>query len=222
MVAPDTAALQDAQRDDWTALLILLWIPLGLWIDARMPYGQPSADLVTWSFFLLLVVRASRLERKTLLSCLVYATLGEVFLALVWSVYTYRLANLPLFVPPGHVLLFCLGRHIAACLPQRSVVPLGIVGIAIGLDAILRRGDSFSIPLLVLFALALRSHDQRPLFVTMFLLAFAMELVGTSLGNWRWRESAPWLELAAANPPAAVGAFYVVLDRLVTWTARQR
>ena len=45
-------------------------------------------------------------------------TAGEVFLSLVWGLYEYRLGNIPLFVPPGHVLLFFLGTQIAQRIPE--------------------------------------------------------------------------------------------------------
>ncbi|MCB9890211.1 MAG: hypothetical protein H6832_06460 [Planctomycetes bacterium] len=199
-------------------LLVPLWIVLGLWIDARWTSGQRIVDVVTWVLFVGFVVVEPTRSRWSLLACLLYATLGEVFLSLIWGLYDYRLGSLPLFVPPGHVLLFLLGRATAPRLAPTAVAVAASIAAVITLEAIVRRGDQFSIPLLTLFALALLSRGQRALFVAMFFLALAMELVGTSLGNWAWRETTPWLGLTATNPPIAVGAFYVVLDRLVTWT----
>lgn len=52
----------------------------------------------------------------------------------------------------------------------------------------------------------------------MFVLALAMEIYGTLLGNWRWSTDVPWIGLTALNPPLAAGAFYCVLDLLVVAT----
>ena len=52
----------------------------------------------------------------------------------------------------------------------------------------------------------------------MFVLALAMEIYGTWLGNWTWARDVPWLGLTAVNPPLAAGAFYCVLDLLVVAT----
>ena len=41
-------------------------------------------------------------ERHFYLSCIAIATAGELFLSLVWGLYTYRLENVPMFVPPGN------------------------------------------------------------------------------------------------------------------------
>jgi hypothetical protein len=52
----------------------------------------------------------------------------------------------------------------------------------------------------------------------MFVLALAMEIYGTLLGNWTWSADVPWLGLTALNPPLAAGAFYCVLDLLIVAT----
>ncbi|MCA8972073.1 MAG: hypothetical protein KDC95_19955 [Planctomycetes bacterium] len=218
-LAPRTPIDLDTRSHPLAFLIIPTWIVFGLWIDARWLHGQTIVDVVTWCILAGFIVAEPPRSRWMLLACLLYATLGEVFLSLIWGLYDYRLGSLPLFVPPGHVLLFLLGRAVACKLSKAVVITSAVVAVAIALEAIVRRGDHFSIPLLGLFGVALASRDQRALFVTMFLLALAMELVGTSLGNWKWRETTPWLGLMATNPPIAVGAFYVVLDRLVTWTA---
>jgi hypothetical protein len=53
----------------------------------------------------------------------------------------------------------------------------------------------------------------------MFVLAWLMEIYGTTLGNWTWRTTVPWFEWPTRNPPLAAGAFYCVLDALVMATA---
>jgi hypothetical protein len=58
----------------------------------------------------------------------------------------------------------------------------------------------------------------RKLYATMFLLALAMEIYGTWLGNWTWSPHVPWLGLTTLNPPLAAGAFYCVLDLLIVAT----
>ena len=42
-----------------------------------------------------------------------FATVGEVTGSLVWGVYTYRLHNLPLFIPPAHGLVYLSGLALA-------------------------------------------------------------------------------------------------------------
>jgi hypothetical protein len=72
--------------------------------------------------------------------------------------------------------------------------------------------------LFTIFVLCLSFGRARKLYAVMFVLALAMELYGTALGNWRWSASVPWTHLTALNPPLAAGAFYSVLDLLVVAT----
>ncbi len=74
---------------------------------------------------------------------------------------------------------------------------------------------------LLLLLLALRYGPAPRLYATMFLLALAMELYGTWLGNWAWRAEIPWLGWVTLNPPFAAGAFYCTLDWLVGWVRKR-
>src|SRR4051812_19424808 len=95
--------------------LIVATIAGGLLVDQLwVSHGQDAASLLVWLVFAVLWMRGSPRQRLAFLACLAFATAGEVFLSLVWGLYEYRLGNIPLFVPPGHVLLFFLGTQIAA------------------------------------------------------------------------------------------------------------
>src|SRR5437868_12040219 len=116
--------------------LIVATIAGGPFIDQQ--WGGPGQVLVsafTWILLASLLGRSETHSRRALVACLLIATAGEVFLSLVWGLYRYRQGNIPLFVPPGHVLLFFLGSRIAERLPERSVA--WIAAIAAPLVALL-------------------------------------------------------------------------------------
>src|SRR4051812_23974803 len=103
-------------------VVIVATIALGLFVDQHWgARGQVVVSALTWLLVAEVLRRSPATRRTALIACLVIATLGEVFLSLVWGLYQYRQGNIPLFVPPGHVLLFFLGTRIAARLPGRSV-----------------------------------------------------------------------------------------------------
>lgn len=203
--------MQSASR---LALLIVVTIAGGLLADSRAgSWGQPLVSVWVWGLVGWLLWRERDL-RPRLAACLLIATSGEAVLSLGWGLYDYRLGNLPLFVPPGHVLLYWLGLHLAARLPawlltwgpRLAVVAVSALALA-GLDWL-------GPPLLLLFLLCVRRGPAPQLYVTMFLLSLLMELWGTWLGCWSWRAFAPGLGWPVANPPLAAGAFYCVLDLL--------
>jgi hypothetical protein len=211
--SPDFPPVNKGQAGFAWAIVAL--ISIGLAVDASpFPHGQAIVSVASWLFFAQLLHRETEL-RASLLLCLGFATAGEILLSLIWGLYDYRLGNLPAFVPPGHVLLFWLGLTLAEKMPAR-VQPLLVwtVSIATLAAAVLNR-DLLSLPLLALFLGCLRFGPSPRLYSTMFMLALAMELWGTWLGNWCWRDSVPGLAIGAGNPPLAAGAFYCALDLLV-------
>jgi hypothetical protein len=203
---------------------IVATIVFGLGVDAHGGVaGQPVVNCVAWALFAYLLGVSTRADRIAYLVCLLLATVGEVFLALVWGVYDYRLGNLPLFVPPGHVLLYALGKWIAERVLFTARAPVCIAVLAIGAALAASGKDGLSAPLAVLFVLCMRYGSAPGLYAVMFGLALAMELLGTALGNWTWRATVPWVGWPALNPPFAAGAFYCALDLLVGWfTQRAR
>jgi hypothetical protein len=196
--------------------LIVFTILGGLLLDYHWPnFGQEAASLIVWILCFGLFLRSDSRARPALLACLIIATAGEIFLSLVWGLYTYRLANIPLFVPPGHVLLFYLGTQLATRLPDRAEWWIAALAFPMVMAFAWAGRDTLGPVLFGLFLLCLWLSPARKLYATMFVLSYAMELYGTWVGNWVWSADVPWLGLKTINPPVAAGAFYCVLDLLV-------
>ena len=196
--------------------LIVATIAGGLLLDYHWAhFGQVAVSAAAWLVCLGLWLRSGPRGRPALLACLVFATAGEVFLSLVWGLYEYRLRNIPLFVPPGHVLLFFLGTQIAARLPQRSEWWIAALAAPVVIAFAWDGRDTLGPLLYGLFLICMLVSPSRRLYATMFVLSLAMELYGTWIGNWVWADRVPGLGLTTLNPPIAAGAFYCVLDFLV-------
>lgn len=204
-------------------MLIAATLAVGLAVDVRTDIvGQTITSIGVWTVLLVLLNRMAREVRRALMTCLVIATIGEIFLSLVWGLYAYRLGNVPLFVPPGHVLLLMLGLWLADRLHEtaaRSILGCaGIYSVAVAAAGI----DTLGIALFAVFAVAWYvMPSQRRLYASTFVLALALELYGTWLGNWTWAALVPRLELVTTNPPGASGAFYCALDALVAAASLQ-
>lgn len=206
-------------RKTWCVPVFVLVITAGLAIDQRFqPWGQAAVNAAVWTLFAALVWLRRGAERLALLACLAYAWAGELFLSEFLGLYSYRESGIPLFVPPGHVLLLLLGVEVVRALPSKvfSIVPwtmLPLVALAAwtGMDP--------SAPwLFALYLVCLRFGPSPALYSAMFLLSLAMEIYGVWLGNWTWTAEAVLGGLRLHNPPLAAGAFYCVLDWLVIAT----
>jgi hypothetical protein len=137
--------------------------------------------------------------------------------SILWGVYTYRLHNLPTFIPPAHGLVFMAGLALSEALRRRAALLVGAAALAavtwgvLGL-AVLPRMDAagaLGVPLLLLFLWRSRA---RAAYAGVFLVVGALELYGTAIGTWRWAAALPGLGIPDGNPPSGVASGYVWFD----------
>ena len=99
----------------------LLW--LDRYVDRR---GQLLLGAATW-LVLLLAARALPAERRAQVAIVVVAaTCAELTGSILWGVYSYRLANLPSFVPPAHGLVYLTGLSLSRVLAGRERALVGV------------------------------------------------------------------------------------------------
>jgi hypothetical protein len=214
-VSPGLSAFSGAPR----AAVIVTVIGGGLALDQLVAFwGQTLTNAAVWALFLWWLREADPREQLCLAVCVVYATLGEIFLSLAWGLYEYRLANIPLFVPPGHALLFTLGVLLAQRLREWIAWAVPLAALPFVLFLLVTGAGTLDALLYALFVACILFGRARRLYAVMFVLALAMEIYGTWLGNWAWTANVPWLGLTSINPPLAAGAFYCVLDLLIVTT----
>jgi len=194
----------------------------GLWADGYVGHaGQLLLGLLTAAVLAALLALHSRAVRLQTLAVVGIATLGEVVGSLIWGLYSYRLDNLPAFVPPGHGLVFLCGVSLAMLFAQRPAPLLG-VGIAgagawgvAGIALLPALDVAGAIGCALLVAVLLRT--RRPIYAGVFLAVAALELYGTAVGTWTWQGVVPGLGLAQGNPPSGAASGYVVFDVLALW-----
>ncbi len=182
--------------------------------------GQLAVSAWSWGVMFRLLRTSPREWRLPFWVCLCWATFGEIFLSLVWGLYTYRLDNIPFYIPPGHVLLFWLGLTFASRVPAAFVALVPATAVAYAAYAWINGVDTVSILLIALFVLCMLQGEGRRLYAVMFVASLAVELYGTWMGNWLWHPEVPHFGLTSANPPIAAGSFYCMLDVLVGLTVR--
>lgn len=201
-------------------LLIVATLAGGLAADGNTGFaGQVALSAGFWGVLFYLLGCVNRDERRALIACLAISTAGEMLLSLVWGLYVYRLGNIPLFVPPGHALMLMLGISLSRRMPEAAAVAIILCAAAYTLAAAAAGVDTLGVALFLMFAMAaLAMPVQRRLYASTFVLALALELYGTWMGNWTWPREVPGMALVTTNPPGASGAFYSVLDALVVAT----
>jgi hypothetical protein len=183
--------------------------------------SQMTLSLLAWAFLAIALVLQPPAIRVQVVVLVIVATVLECVGSLIWGAYTYRLDNLPLYVPAGHGL-FYLSALRAASLPllqrhRRAIV----IGVTAGATAWMLYGlIAHPLPDLlgfVTWAIFIRFivRGRYPLlYAVSFAMTTALELYGTGLGIWTWSPVLPVLMLPAGNPPTGIGAGYAAMDAL--------
>jgi hypothetical protein len=183
-------------------------------VDLR---GQLVLGALTW---LALVVAARTLptERRLQVAVVICAaTVAELTGSILWGVYSYRLHNLPTFVPPAHGLVFIAGVSLSQALRahvRTLVLVAATIATAWGIAGltILPRTDAagaLGVPLLLAFLWRSRA---RGAYGGVFLVVAGLELYGTAIGTWHWAGRLPGLGIPDGNPPSGVASGYVWFD----------
>src|ERR1044072_2069707 len=96
----------------WFVGAMAVFIPSLLLVDRDGLVPQLVFSAITFAFVFGFTWR-SRVPRLQILTAVLVATLAEMFLSLVWGLYTYRHFIIPLYVPPGHGLFYALAADTA-------------------------------------------------------------------------------------------------------------
>jgi hypothetical protein len=179
--------------------------------------AQLALGGLTWVVLIAWLTRIPVQRRAQVLGVIVFATIGEVTGSLIWGLYTYRLHNLPLFVPPAHGLVFLTGVSLALALAKHARIVVAMAAAAaitwgvLGLMAIPRRdvAGALGIPLLLIF---FWRSSSRAIYAAVFIVVGALEFYGTAIGTWQWRAEIPYLGIPDGNPPSGVASGYIWFD----------
>ena len=204
------------------AIAVLAAIDIAL--DSRVPGTLPQHGLgVATALVLAGALRLSAPEeRREALLCVVVSTAFELFATQVWGLYHYRFGNVPLYVPPGHGLVFLFAAHAARTplLERHGRAFRGVVlalATAWAIGGLLRWGASAGArdghgalywPFFAGFVLFSRRFGGA--FAATFVLTSGIELLGTALGTWHWASEVPGLGVPSADPPSVVAGGYCV------------
>ena len=203
-------------------LSFITFVAVALPLDrSSTPAQQATLSLLAWAFLGIALALQLPAIRVQVAGLVVLATILECVGSLVWGAYTYRLENLPLYVPAGHGL-FYLSALRAASLPwlQRNARTV-VVAVTAGATAWMLYGlvarplpDLLGFVTWAIFVRFIVRGRYPVLYAVSFAMTTALELYGTGLGIWRWSPVLPVLMLPAGNPPTGIGAGYAAMDAL--------
>jgi hypothetical protein len=198
---------------------MLVFIPALLILDRDGLGPQLLFSAITFAFLFASTYR-SPVPRLQILTAILVATLGEMFLSLIWGLYGYKHFLIPLYVPPGHGIFYALAAETAAQEGIRKreavIVPrVLIAGTLLAFINLFGRGDTWGFVWWTIVLMLIRSSRNQLMLSACFVYTMYLEWVGTAIGNWFWNPYVPFVGLHSANPPAGVGILYILLDMIV-------
>jgi hypothetical protein len=207
--------------------LIAGYLAALLAVDTQVDlHGQLVLGALTW-VALVVAARPLPVERRAQVAVVICAaTVAELTGSILWGVYSYRLHNLPTFVPPAHGLVFIAGLSLSEALRRHArtlvfaAATIASVWGILGLTALPRvdAAGALGVPLLLTFLWRSRA---RAAYAGVFLVVACLELYGTAIGTWHWAEKLPGLGVPDGNPPSGVASGYVWFDVMALLVAPQ-
>ncbi|MGB0879480.1 MAG: hypothetical protein ACPGTO_02835 [Polaribacter sp.] len=214
---------------------LFLFILFGLFLDsfhmvAITENAQLYANISMCIGFLIVFLQVNKRAKEQMIYAVLIAILGEYLFSIALGMYTYRLENVPHYIPLGHALVYVAVLYFskaASIIKYRKKIEI-VFTICILVYAtlfLIFKSDVFGFVMTVATLLILRNKPRERLFyVTMYITVAYLEIIGTQYLCWKWPETAfnifPFLK--SANPPSGISLFYFLLDLGCLWLYKQR
>lgn len=192
----------------------------GLFMATKISYGQTITNTILLVGFVILYFRSVPRIRALMIYAVIIGFIGEYFFSIYLEMYTYRLGNLPFYVPLGHAALYArtftftkasfVKKHHKVLENYLLVFMAILSGIYLVFFS-----DVFGFVMTIAVVLLLWKRPQdRLFFYTMYFSVALLEIGGTAYGVWHWPDTAfgvfPFLP--SHNPPSGISLFYFLLD----------
>lgn len=206
--------------------LLLIFIAIGLYFDSRFFIGyfehsQWIANGIMVVVLAYLYVTATARVKEQILYAVIIGIVGEYLFCIGLGMYSYRLQNVPHYVPLGHAIVF-LGVYYfsrqSKVRGNRKQIELflSIIIAVFAISFLLFKKDVFGFALTILVFYFLRKYpNERLFYLAMYFVVACLELIGTTYECWWWPST--WFGkidiIPSGNPPAGISFFYFGLDR---------
>ena len=208
----------------------ILFIWLGLFLDSSYLASMYSnsqwlTNLLVIPVFIWTYLKTSKQVKQLMLFGLVLATVGEIVFSLLLGMYTYRLENLPLYIPFGHTIIYASVYYIVKePLIQENkegIIKLLYFSIIIYSSIwLIFASDLFGfLCMLVILWIFHRRPHTKLFFLIMYFMIVYLELLGTYYNCWHWPNTLfNFIDfIPSANPPSAISVFYFGFDAGCLW-----
>jgi hypothetical protein len=218
-----------------TVGLLYLFFIIGLFLDSFYMVNitkdaQWYANALMLSVFFVTFFKMTKTIKERMIFAVLIGFLGEYLFSAFMGMYTYRLENVPYYIPFGHafvyiaVLLFSKATSIKNI--QKSLEKfLAVLILSYATFFLIFKNDVFGFVMTIATLFILRNKPRERLFyLSMYVSVVVLELIGTHYKCWFWPPIAwdVFTFLPSANPPSGISFFYFLLDLGTLWLYKQR
>ena len=214
---------------------LFLFIAFGLFLDSFYVIeisknAQLFANISMLVGFAIVFWQVNKRVREQMVFAVIIAILGEYLFSIVLGMYTYRLQNVPHYVPPGHAIVYVAVLYFskATSIIKHKINIEKFLAIFIIIYAtvfLIFKNDVFGFVMTIATLLILRNKPRERLFyLTMYIAVAYLEIIGTTYKCWWWPTTAwnVFSFLPSHNPPSGISLFYFLLDLGTLWLYKQR
>lgn len=182
--------------------------------------SQILINILMLAGFFKMYFRSSPRTKELMIYAVILGFGGEYLFSRGLNMYTYRLENVPLYVPLGHAALygriFMFSKASVVRKYDKSIVQFFAICISLfALTYLVFFADIFGFVMTIcVFLLLWKRPKDRLFFFSMYILVAILEIGGTAFGCWKWPETAFGVFdfLPSNNPPSGISLFYFLLD----------
>lgn len=201
------------------AAVFLLFID-GVYFNEHIFESQLMLNILMVLAFIAMLYRATPRVRELMIIAVILGFIGEHFFSKFLGMYTYRLENVPLYVPFGHGVLYArIFRFSKASVVKKYHKEVAsflvLVMILVSTIYLIFLKDVFGFVMtLAVFLILWKRPKDRLYFFSMYVLVVVLEIGGTAYGAWKWPSTAfgVFEFLPSNNPPSGISLFYFLLD----------
>ena len=214
---------------------LYLFILFGLFLDSFYileitENAQFYANISMFIGFIITFWKVNRRVKEQMIFAVIIAVLGEYLFSIVLGMYTYRLENVPHYVPLGHALVYVAVLYFsrAKSIIKHRIKLEKVLSIFIFIYAsifLILKNDVFGFAMTIATLLILRNKPRERLFyLAMYISVAYLEIIGTNYLCWKWPATAWGIFdfLPSHNPPSGISFFYFLLDLGTLWFYKKR
>lgn len=191
-----------------------------IYFSENVTNSQLPINIIMGIGFVVMYFRANKRTRELMIYAVIIGFGGEYLFSRGLDMYTYRLENVPLYVPFGHAALygriFMFSKAPVVRKHNKAVEQLfALLILLLASFYLLFLNDVFGFVMtLCVFLLLWKKPKDRLFFFSMYILVAILEIGGTAFGAWKWPEIAfnTFTFLPSNNPPSGISLFYFLLD----------